>query len=442
MDFFCKMLYNFVEKINGGIEMADKQMKVKEPLTAKHYVLGIQHLFAMFGATVLVPMLTGLNPGIALLCAGLGTLLFHFVTKGRVPVFLGSSFAFIGAIITVVGKDLGNIPLAQGGIIVAGLVYLIFAALAFWLGADKIKSLFPPIVTGPVIMVIGLNLSPTAIASSNTCWPLAIITIIIIITVMCKEKSFFKLVPILFGIGAGYLLAFISDITGLTSAWNLVEGGKFLNFELVSKASWFINISNFTIPKFDAMAITLIAPIALVTFMEHIGDITTNGMVVGQNFFEKPGLHRTLIGDGLATALAGLLGGPPNTTYSENTGVLAVTKNYDPRILRITAIYAIILGLFGKFGSLLQTIPTAVMGGVSMILFGMIASIGLRSLVEAKVDLSKSRNLVIAAFILVLGLGFNNGINIPIGSEALNVSGLFIATIVGVIANKILPQNS
>jgi len=422
--------------------MVKQQQKPTEPLGTKHYVLGIQHLFAMFGATVLVPMLTGLNPGIALLSAGLGTLLFHFITNGKVPVFLGSSFAFIGAIITVIGNNPENIPLAQGGIIVAGLMYLIFSALVYWLGVERIKSLFPAVVTGPVIMVIGLNLSPTAITSAKTCWPLAIIVIIIIIAVMCKEKSFFKLVPILFGIAAGYLLAFVSDVTGLTSAWNLVEGGKFLNFTAVSQANWFINMGDFHMPKFDAMAITLIAPIALVTFMEHIGDITTNGMVVGKNFFQSPGLHKTLIGDGLATALAGLIGGPANTTYSENTGVLAVTKMYDPRVLRIAAVYAIVLGLFSKFGSVLQTIPTAIMGGVSMILFGMIATIGLRSLVEAKTDFSKSRNLIIAAFILVLGLGFSNGVDIKVAGLVLNVSGLFIATVVGVVANKIIPENS
>lgn len=428
--------------------MSKQKLKVAEPLGAKHYVLGIQHLFAMFGATVLVPMLTGLNPGIALLSAGIGTILFHFITGKIVPVFLGSSFAFIGAIVAVIGPDnlanndtaaiAANIPLMQGAVFTAGIMYLLFAALAFWIGTDRIKNLLPPIVTGPVIMVIGLNLSPVGINSAQSSWPLAIIVILVIVAVMCIEKNFFKLVPILFGIVAGYILAFISDITGLTSSLNLIESGKFLDFSAVGEASWFLNASSFSVPKFDARAITLIAPIALVTFMEHIGDITTNGTVVGKNFFEKPGLHRTLIGDGVATAVAGLLGAPPNTTYGENTGVLAVTKMYDPRVLRIAAVYAIFLGLFGKFGAILQTIPQPIMGGVSMILFGMIAAIGLRSMVEAKTDFKQSRNLLIAAFILVIGLGLGS-VNI---TENLSISGLFIATVVGIIANKILPENS
>ena len=257
---------------------------------------------------------------------------------------------------------------AQGGIIAAGLVYIILSVLIYFVGIERIRSLFPPVVTGPVIVVIGLTLSPTAIASASGYWPLALIVIAVIITVMCFTKGFFKLVPVLFGLVVGYMAALISDLTGLTGMV-LGEGARFINFNTISEASWLIDFKLFSLPVFDWTSIILIAPIALVTFMEHIGDITTNGAVVKQDFFKDPGLHRTLLGDGIATAVAGLIGAPANTTYSENTGVLAVTKMYDPRVIRIAAVYAIILGLIGKFGAVLQTIPTPVMGGVSLILF-------------------------------------------------------------------------
>lgn len=419
-------------------------------LTAKHFVLGFQHLFAMFGATVLVPTLTGMNPSIALLAAGLGTLLFHFITGRKVPVFLGSSFAFIGGIATLLDGKTENIPMVQGGIIAAGLVYVVISALIYFVGVERIKKLFPPVVTAPVIIVIGLNLSPTAIEQASSCWPLAILVVAVIITVMCFCKGFFKLVPVLIGLATGYLAALLLDVTGLTALWNLAEGGKFIDFQAIAEAGWIISPSSFTLPKFDVTAITMLAPIALVTFMEHIGDITTNGAVVGKDFYKDPGLHRTLLGDGLATALAGLIGGPPNTTYGENTGVLAVTKMYDPRVLRIAACYAILLGIFAKFGAVLQTIPLAVMGGISMVLFGMISSVGLRSLCDAQLDFSHSRNLLIVALVLVIGLGLGDasvqwifnifGAGDLAIAQSLKVSGLFVATVVGVILNQILPQ--
>lgn len=419
-------------------------------LTAKHFVLGFQHLFAMFGATVLVPTLTGLNPSIALLAAGLGTLVFHLITGGKVPVFLGSSFAFIGGITLLMDGNAQNIPIVQGGVIAAGLVYVLFSVIIYFVGTDRIKKLFPPVVTAPVIIVIGLNLSPSAIANASTCWPLAILVLAVIICVMCFSKGFFKLVPILIGLASGYLIALLLDVTGLTALWNLAEGGRFIDFKAISEAGWIISPSSFTLPKFDVTAITMLAPIALVTFMEHIGDITTNGAVVGKDFYKDPGLHRTLLGDGIATAVSGLIGGPPNTTYGENTGVLAVTKMYDPRLLRITACYAIILGVFAKFGAVLQTIPVAVMGGVSMVLFGMIASVGLRSLCDAKLDFSHSRNLLIVAVVLVIGLGLGDasvkwifdlfGAGDLAIAQNLKLSGLFVATVVGVIMNQVLPQ--
>lgn len=434
-------------------------MSKKLGFTSRDYLLSIQHLFAMFGATVLVPLITGLNPSLALFSAGVGTLIFHLCTGFKVPVFLGSSFAFLAAITAVIKPEgsivVSNVPLAQGGIIAAGFVYLIFSAIAYFIGAEKIKKVFPPVVTGPVIVVIGINLAGTAITDAtgglglaNGFTPLVAINLAIaaftlLIVILCSifAKGFFKLVPILIGIVFGYILCVILSALGLFH----------MNFEVIANSPW-INIpfktldSNgvpfMSLPKFELGAILSIAPIALVTFMEHIGDITTNSTVVGKDFLKDPGLHRTLLGDGLATMFAGLVGGPSNTTYSENTGVLATTKNYDPRLLRLTAVFAILLGLFGKVGAILQTIPDPVKGGVEVILFGMIAAVGIRSLAESNLDFTHSRNLTIVGLILVFGLGFSNlgGININFGTYVLNISGLFIAVLVGVLMNLILPD--
>lgn len=428
-----------------------------QKLTGKDYALGIQHLFAMFGATVLVPIMTGFNPAAALLSAGVGTLIFHCCTKFKVPVFLGSSFAFIAAVSGAVASK--GIQFAQGGIMVSGLIYLLFSFLAYIAGPDKIKTFFPPVVTGPIIIVIGIGLSGTAI---NDCLNgsdisgglaseagldliIAAFTLCVVITCMLFAKGFFKLVPILIGIAAGYILCIILNLFGIFS----------MDFNTIAKAHW-INIPFVTpftnslgqtstflsLPKFDLGIILSIAPIAIVTFMEHIGDITTNGAVTGKDFFKDPGLHRTLLGDGLATFTAGLIGGPANTTYSENTGVLAATKNYNPAILRLAALFAILLGFLGKFGAILQTIPAPVKGGVELMLFGMISSIGIRTLSEANLDFTHSRNLTIVAIILTTGLGVGaiGGIPITTGSITINISGLFIATILGVILNLILPK--
>lgn len=434
-------------------------MSRHQKFTSRDYLLGVQHLFAMFGATVLVPLLTGLNPSLALFSAGVGTLIFHCCTKFKVPVFLGSSFAFLAAVTAVIRPDgviiPENVPLAQGGIIFAGLVYLIFALVAYFIGADKIKKVFPPVVTGPVIVVIGINLAGTAISDATGNLGLAdgltpevalnlgiaLFTLFIVITVSIFAKGFFKLVPILIGIFSGYVLCIILNFAGIFH----------MDFSAIANASWINipfktldsnNVPFMSLPKFEAGAILSIAPIALVTFMEHIGDITTNGTVVGQDFLQDPGLHRTLLGDGLATIFAGLIGGPANTTYSENTGVLATTKNYNPRLLRLTALFAIALGLFGKVGAILQTIPGPVKGGVEVMLFGMIAAVGIRSLAEADLDFTHSRNLTIVGSILVFGLGFAQlgGINIHFSSFGLNISGLFIAVVIGVIMNAILPD--
>lgn len=409
-------------------------MENKEIVTGKtKFILGIQHVLAMFGATVLVPFLTGLNPSLALIAAGVGTLIFHFCTKRIVPVFLGSSFAFIGAL-TLVLKNEG-IGAIKGGVIAAGFIYVLMSYLVKTFGVERVKSFFPPIVTGPIIMLIGLRMSPTALNMAgyangkfdikSLIVAFAVIITMVFITMM--KKSFLRLIPILSAVIVGYIVA---TFLGM------------VDFSVVSQAKW-IGLSAeaasdlFTIPKMSLTGIIAIAPIALVVFIEHIGDITTNGAVVGKDFFKDPGIHRTLLGDGLATIAAGLLGGPANTTYGENTGVLAVTKIYDPAILRIAACYAIILGFIGKFGILLQTIPLPVMGGVSVILFGMIASVGVRTVVDARLDFSNSRNLIIASIIFVLGIAVDN----IVIWQTVSVSGLALAAFAGVVLNKILPQD-
>lgn len=417
-------------------------------------LLGIQHVLAMFGATVLVPMLTGLNASITLLCAGLGTLLFHGVTKRKVPVFLGSSFAFMGAITHVLwdGVDtsagisntnivLDNLAKVKGALIVAGLIYVLFALLIKCIGYDKITKILPPIVTGPMIIVIGLRLCTSATNSAffneGTFDPLyalvAFIVILIIIAISVFAKGFFNLMPILFALIIGYLICFPLGIIK-TDEWGAAfSSASFLSFSDSHILDQFLEL-----PQFNLDAILAIAPISLVTIIEHVGDITTNGAVVGKNFIADPGVHRTLIGDGLATAMAGLFGGPANTTYGENTGVLAVTKNYDPSCLRIAAVFAIILGVFGKIGSVIQLVPPPVSGGISIVLFGMISSVGVRILINNKVDMSESRNLMISSLILVLGIGVNT-ITIP-NTDDLSISGLAIAAVLGIIFAAVLPE--
>lgn len=397
------------------------------------YLLGLQHVLAMFGATVLVPFLTGLNPSIALLAAGVGTLIFHLCTKKIVPVFLGSSFAFIGAISLVLKHD--GIGAVKAGVISAGFIYIIMSFVIMAFGVERVKSFFPPVVVGPIIMVIGLRMSPVALGMvgySNGTFEtkgliiaIAVVATMVIISVL--EKSFFRLVPILVSVVVGYTIAGFFGMIDFTP----IANAKWLGFTDSAMNDLM------TLPNFSWTAVIGIAPIALVVFIEHIGDITTNGAVVGKDFFKNPGIHRTMLGDGLATLFAGIIGGPANTTYGENTGVLAVTKVYDPAVLRIAAVYAIGMSLVGKFGAVLQTIPTPVMGGISIILFGMISSVGVRTLIEAKIDFAHSRNLIIASLIFVLGIAITNVVLVG----TVSISGLAIAAIVGVILNKILPQN-
>ncbi len=407
--------------------------------TPRMLVLGLQHMFAMFGATVLVPILVqgyGLPLSIqtTLLFAGLGTLLFHVCTKFKVPAFLGSSFAYLGGFSTVAtmpayeGMDPElKLAYALGGIVIAGLLYLVLALLFKLLGAKKVMRYFPPIVTGPMIIMIGLNLSGSAINNAATCWWLALVAMAIIVVANIWGKGMIKIIPILLGVVGSYIVAVIA--------------GQ-VDFSGVSEAS-FLGFQQFVIAKFDVSAILVMAPIAIAAMMEHIGDISAISSTTGRNFIEDPGLHRTLLGDGLATAFAGMFGGPANTTYGENTGVLALSKVYDPRVVRLAAIYAIILSFSPKFDALVNSIPAAIVGGVSFILYGMISAVGVRNIVENQVDLTKSRNLIIAAVMFVSGLGFSSvgGITFTVGGAAVTLSGLAIAALCGVILNAILPGN-
>ena len=407
--------------------------------TPRMLVLGLQHMFAMFGATVLVPILVqgyGLPLSIqtTLLFAGLGTLLFHVCTKFKVPAFLGSSFAYLGGFSTVAtmpayeGLDPETkLAYALGGIVIAGLLYLVLALLFKLLGAKKVMRYFPPIVTGPMIIMIGLNLSGSAINNASTCWWLALVAMAIIVVANIWGKGMVKIIPILLGVVGSYIVAVIA--------------GQ-VDFSGVSEAS-IVGLQKFVIAKFDVSAILVMAPIAIAAMMEHIGDISAISSTTGKNFIEDPGLHRTLVGDGLATAFAGFFGGPANTTYGENTGVLALSKVYDPRVVRLAAIYAIILSFSPKFDALVNSIPAAIVGGVSFILYGMISAVGVRNIVENQVDLTKPRNLIIAAVMFVSGLGFSSvgGITFTVGGAAVTLSGLAIAALCGVILNAILPGN-
>ena len=422
--------------------------------TPRMLILGLQHLFAMFGATVLVPILVqgyGLPLSIqtTLLMAGLGTLLFHLCTKFKVPAFLGSSFAYLGGFSTVASMPAyeGLAPelklaYALGGIVIAGLLYLVLALLFKVLGAKTVMRYFPPIVTGPMIIMIGLNLSGSAINNAATCWWLALVAMAIIVVANIWGKGMVKIIPILLGVVGSYVVAVIATVCGaqLPDANGVMQ--PLVNFATVSEAH-LVGLQKFIIAKFDVSAILVMAPIAIAAMMEHIGDISAISSTTGHNFIEDPGLHRTLMGDGLATAFAGLFGGPANTTYGENTGVLALSKVYDPRVIRLAAIYAIILSFSPKFDALVNSIPSAIVGGVSFILYGMISAVGVRNIVENQVDLTKSRNLIIAAVMFVSGLGFSSvgGITFTVGGAAVTLSGLAIAALCGVILNAILPGN-
>ena len=416
----------------------------------KMLLLGLQHMFAMFGATILVPILVnsyfegeGLSVQVTLICAGLGTLFFHLCTKLKVPAFLGSSFAFLGGFSTIAQLDTGifadmtmgeKLPYACGGIVVAGALYLILALVIKVVGVKKVMRFLPPVVTGPIIICIGLSLAPSAVNNASNNWILALIALAVIIIFNIWGKGMFRIIPILLGVVISYAAALIMQAAGLTNP----DGSAILNFTEVASASW-VGLPPFQLCKFNLTAILVMAPIALATMMEHIGDMSAISATVGENFIEDPGLHRTLIGDGLATAFAGMVGGPANTTYGENTGVLELSRVHDPRVIRIAAVFAVILSFIPKMAEIIGSMPSAIIGGVSFMLYGMISAIGVRNVVENHVDFTKSRNLIIAAVILVSGLGFSKGLTFTIAGTSITLTGLAIAALAGIILNAILP---
>ena len=425
----------------------------------KMLILGIQHMFAMFGATILVPILVagyfqtacnepltrGLTVSVTLFCAGVGTLIFHVCSKFKVPAFLGSSFAFLGGFYTVANLNSGmyadmgvneKAAYACGGVVVAGVLYLVAAFIFKLVGVNRVMRFLPPVVTGPIIICIGLSLASSAISNASTNWLLAIVALAVIIVFNIWGKGMLKIIPILMGVVISYVFALILNAFGVTNP----DGSAILNFASISSSSW-IGIPQFQLCKFDITSILVMAPKAIATMMEHVGDMSAISATVEQNFIADPGLHRTLMGDGLATAFAGLLGGPANTTYGENTGVLELSKVYDPRVIRIAAGLAIVLSFIPKFSAVISTMPAAIIGGVSFMLYGMISAIGVRNVVENKVDLTKSRNLIIAGVIFVCGLGFSNGLTFTIAGTHITLTALAIAAIAGIVLNAVLPGN-
>jgi uracil permease len=395
--------------------MSEKSFR--EQLTPKNTILGIQFLFVAFGATVLVPLLVGIDPAVALFTAGVGTLIFHLITKGQVPVFLGSSFAFIAPIIEA--TKLFGWPGTLSGIIAVGLVYGAVSALVKVRGLKFIERLFPATVVGPVIMIIGLSLASVAVDMAKTDWTIAVITLTTAILIVIFGKKMLKLIPIFIAITVGYIVALI---------WGKVD------YTAIQEAAWF-SLPQFTVPQFSWQAILYMIPVAIAPIIEHVGDMYAIGGVAEKNFIEKPGLHRTLLGDGIATAFAGFFGGVPNTTYSEVTGAITLTKITNPFILRIAAVTAIIFAFVGKISGFLKTIPQAVLGGIMLLLFGMIASIGIKTLIDKKTNLDETRNQVIVSVVLTVGIG---GAIIQYGNFSL--AGIGLAATVGIILNLILPQ--
>ena len=425
----------------------------------KMLILGLQHMFAMFGATILVPILVnsyfvdacgegptrGLTVAVTLFCAGFGTLLFHVCSKMKVPAFLGSSFAFLGGFSTVAHLDTGiyagmsvndKAAYACGGVVVAGLLYLVLSLIIRMVGVKRVMRYLPPVVTGPVIICIGLSLASSAIGNASTNWFLAFVALAVIIVFNIWGKGMFKIIPILMGVVISYAVAVIMNAVGLTNP----DGAAILDFTSVASAG-LVGIPPIQICKFDVTAILVMAPIAIATMMEHVGDMSAISATVGENYLADPGLHRTLLGDGLATALAGFLGGPANTTYGENTGVLELSHVYDPLVIRIAACFAIIISFIPKVSAIISTMPSAIIGGVSFMLYGMISAIGVRNVVENKVDLTKSRNLIIAGVIFVCGLGFSGGLTFTIAGTSITLTALAIAAIAGILLNIILPGN-
>lgn len=420
----------------------------------KMLLLGLQHLFAMFGATILVPILVNgyfgsdtqvLSVQVTLFCAGAGTLIFHLCSKFKVPAFLGSSFAFLGGFASIASLDSGifkNMPdseklqYACGGILVAGLLYLALALIIKLVGVQRVMRFLPPVVTGPIIICIGLGLAPSAVNNASTNWLIALVALAVIVIFNIWGKGMFKIIPILLGVVIAYLFALVLHLAGFTNP----DGSAILNFAGVASASM-VGLPPFSLPKFNITAILVMAPIAIASMMEHVGDMSAISATVGENFIEDPGLHRTLIGDGIATSLSALVGGPANTTYGENTGVLELSRVHDPKVIRLAAIYAIVLSFIPKVAEIIGSMPASIIGGVSFILYGMISAIGVRNVVENHVDFTKSRNLIIAGVIMVCGLGFSNGLTFTVFGTSITLTSLAIAAIAGIALNAILPGN-
>ena len=401
-------------------------------------VLGLQHMFAMFGATVLVPTLTGLSVSATLLFAGLGTLLFHFLAKGKVPAFLGSSFVFLAGYFAIAPNgERALLPYACFGVACAGLLYVVLAALFKAFGIKKVMKFFPPIVTGPIIIAIGLSLSGSAITNCATNWGIAVVAILVILVTNIWGKGMIKIVPILLGVVASYLVAAISGNVDFTA----VKDAAWLGLPFAWQDTVFGLFSGEVDTGLLITSVITIAPLSIATMTEHIGDMCAISSTCERNYLEDPGFHRTLLGDGLATALASLFGAPANTTYGENTGVLALSKVYDPRVIRIAAYFAIVFSFCPKFAALISAMPAATIGGVSLVLYGMISAVGVRNVVENKVDFTNTRNVIIAALILVLGIGvsYSGNITIPIGNVTFTLTGLAVAAIVGIVLNAVLP---
>ena len=428
----------------------------KELGTGKMMVLGLQHVFAMFGATVLVPIITGLDVSVTLFCAGIATIWFFLITKRKVPIFLGSSFAFLAAFAAIAPKlvdaatgeatlpNMENLPYATLGVVCAGVLYVILAVLIAIFGAKRVMKLFPPVVTGPIIILIGLILAPSAINNAQSNWILAVIAIAIIVCVNLFAKGMVKILPILIGIFGAYavgLVVGLIDPNALGMSWvnlSAMKGAQIVAvppFTEYSPLRFVLGQQTFD-PAVGWPAIVTFCAVALAAMVEHIGDICAIGATTGKNYIEDPGLTRTLLGDGIGTSLAGLFGGPANTTYSENTGVVALTKVYDPWVMLIAAIFAIVLSFFNIFDAFINTIPAAVIGGISIVLYGMISATGVRTVVENQVDFKNMRNVIVAALILVCGLGFNA---YPITIGKVQFGGLAMAAIVGILVNAILP---
>jgi uracil permease len=445
---FSSVHMNWIERTFGISEETQKRYGM-------NLILGCQHTFAMMGATTIVAIICNLQVSVTLIAAGLGTIAFYFVARRKVPVFLGSSFAFVTPMLSIASygaergirhdEVLGRQVVA---VMVAGVLYFIFAAIAYFTGPQRIKKLFPPAVVGPIVIVIGMTLAPTVISSNIVqqytpapggtavmkdyeAWIIAIVTATIIVCVSIFAPGIWKLLPVLLGIIGGYIVSACFQV---------------IDYDVITDAHWFIfekaalaeTFGFYKHLDWDWSVILMLAPIAIVTLMEHMGDITTVSAIVGEDFFEDPGVHFTLFGDGLATCIAGFLGAPPNTTYSENVGVMALTKNYDPKVMVVGAVVSIVLGVVCKFGGVLTSVPGPVIGGASMILFGMIAAMGIKVLVDNRVDFIQSRNVMIVAAILIIGLGFSSG-GVDVHVKDVSISALAIATVAGVLLNLVLP---